>query len=73
VDERRHVLVSGAVPAMRVACFCGTVFEAEPPAGLCPECDAAPAVCATSATEARELTDAYDEALAAIRELPEAA
>jgi hypothetical protein len=67
------VLVSRAVSAMMVACFCGTLFEADPPAGLCPHCDAAPALTATSAAEARELAEAYDEGLAAIRELPEAA
>jgi hypothetical protein len=58
---------------MRVACFCGAVFEAEPPVGMCPECDAAPAICVAGATELRELAAAYEEGLAAIRELPEAA
>lgn len=57
---------------MRVACFCGAVFDADPPAGMCPNCDAPPAICASSLAERRELTEAYDEALAAIRELPEA-
>jgi hypothetical protein len=59
--------------AMRVACFCGTVFDANPPLGMCLNCDAAPVICASSVTELRGLTAAYDEGLEAIRALPEAA
>ena len=58
---------------MRVACFCGAVFEADAPVALCPDCDADAVVCASSVTELRELTAAYEEALAAIRALPEGA
>jgi hypothetical protein len=55
---------------MRVACFCGAVFEAEPPAGMCPECDAAPVIFGGN-TELSELVAAYEEGLAEIRALPE--
>jgi hypothetical protein len=58
---------------MRVACFCGAVFDSDPPVGICPNCDAGAVVCASSTTEARELAATYEEALAAIRALPEAA
>ena len=54
---------------MRVACFCGAVFDADPPAGMCPNCDAAPAICTSSVTEMRELAAAYEAGLAAIHEL----
>jgi hypothetical protein len=58
---------------MRVACFCGAVFDADPPVGICPCCDAPPAICASSATELSDLEAAYNEGLNAIRDLPEAA
>jgi hypothetical protein len=58
---------------MRVACFCGAVFDADPPVGICPCCDAPPAICASSATELSDLVAAYNEGLNAIRDLPEAA
>jgi hypothetical protein len=58
---------------MRIACFCGAVFEADPPVGICPDCDAGAVVCASSVAEMRELTATYEEALEAIRALPEAA
>ena len=56
---------------MRVACFCGAVFEAEPPAAMCPECDAGP-VTFGGTTEPCRLVAAYEEGLAEIRALPEA-
>jgi hypothetical protein len=49
------------------------VFDADPPVGICPSCDAGAVVCASSATEVRELRATCEEALAAIRALPEAA
>ena len=58
---------------MRVACFCGAVFEADPPVGVCPDCDAGAVICASSLTELRELTSIYYETVRAIRALPEAA
>jgi DNA polymerase III gamma/tau subunit len=58
---------------MRVACFCGAVFDTDPPVGFCPHCDAPPAICASSATEVSELEAPYNEGLDAIRGLPEAA
>jgi hypothetical protein len=58
---------------MRVACFCGAVFDTDPPVGLCPDCDAPPAICPSSATESSDLEAAYEEGLHAIRGLPEAA
>ena len=58
---------------MRVACFCGTVFEADPPAAMCPNCDAPPAICASSAEEYLDLMAAYTETLEAIDNLPHAA
>jgi hypothetical protein len=58
---------------MRVACFCGTVFDADPPVGMCPNCDAPPAICASSAEEFADLMDAYTAGQGAIRSLPEAA
>jgi hypothetical protein len=58
---------------VRVACFCGAVFDADPPVGMCPNCDADAVVCASSESEALELRATYEEALGAIRALPEAA
>jgi hypothetical protein len=57
---------------VRVACFCGTAFEAEPPAGMCPECDAGPVIVGGT-TELCELVAAYEDGLAEIQALPEAA
>lgn len=56
---------------MKVACFCGTVFDAEPPVGMCPNCEAPPVISAMSGAEAAELSAAYNEGLDAIRRLPE--
>jgi hypothetical protein len=56
-----------------VACFCGAVFDADPPVGICPGCDAPPAICPSSATEFSDFEAAYNEGLNAIRDLPEAA
>ena len=58
---------------MRVACFCGAVFDADPPVGICAGCDAPPAICASSAKEFSDFEAAYNEGLNAIRDLPEAA
>ena len=58
---------------MRVACFCGAVFEVDPPVGICANCDAPPAICPSGATEVRDLEAACNEGLNAIRDLPEAA
>jgi hypothetical protein len=58
---------------MRIACFCGAVFEADPPVRICPDCEAGAVVCASSGAEMRELTATYEEALEAIRALSEAA
>jgi hypothetical protein len=58
---------------VRVACFCGTVFEADPPAAMCPNCDAPPAICASSEEQFTDLMTAYSEAREAIHNLPEAA
>ena len=55
-----------------MACFCGTVFEADPLAAMCPNCDAPPALCASD-PEVADVIAAYHEGLEAIRELPEAA
>jgi hypothetical protein len=71
LDGRRRV--SGRALAMRVACFCGAVFDADPPVGICPYCDAPPAICASSATEFSDLEATYNEGLNAIRDLPDAA
>jgi hypothetical protein len=49
------------------------VFEADPPVRICPDCEAGAVVCASSGAEMRELTATYEEALKAIRALPEAA
>jgi hypothetical protein len=58
---------------MRVAGFCGAVFDADPPVGICPNRNAPSAICRTGATELSDLKAAYDEGLNAIRDLPEAA
>jgi hypothetical protein len=75
--ERSPIAIEGSrrarsVGGMRVACFCGAVFEADPPAGMCPRCDAPPAVCGP-ATEVGDLMAAYDHCLMGIRHLPEVA
>jgi DNA polymerase III gamma/tau subunit len=58
---------------MRVACFCGAVYDADPPVGFCPHCDAAPVICPSGAADSSDLEAAYNEAVDAIRDLPEAA
>ena len=58
---------------MRVACFCGAVFDADPPVGICPNCDAPHAICPSAAIESSDREAAYNEGLNAIRDLPEAA
>lgn len=58
---------------MRVACFCGAVFDADPPVGICPNCDAPPVINPSRGKELNDLVAAYSEALKAIRDLPEAA
>jgi hypothetical protein len=58
---------------MRVACFCGAVFDADPPVAICPHCDAPPVICPSGTTELSDLEAAYNEVRNAIRDLPEAA
>jgi hypothetical protein len=58
---------------MRVACFCGAVFDADAPVGICPNCNAPPVICPSRAMELSDLEAAYNEVLNAIRDLPEAA
>jgi hypothetical protein len=53
--------------------FLWAVIDADPPVGICPNCDAPPAICPTGATDLSDLEAAYNEALNAIRDLPEAA
>jgi hypothetical protein len=58
---------------MRVACFCGAVYDADPPVGFCPHCDAPPVICPSGGADSSDLEAAYNEAMDAIRDLPEAA
>jgi hypothetical protein len=46
---------------MRVACFCGAVFDTYPPVGISPNCDAPPAICTSGATELSDLETAHNE------------
>jgi hypothetical protein len=48
---------------MRVAGFCGAVFDTDPLVGIRPNCDAPPAICPSGTTELSDLEAAYNEGL----------
>jgi hypothetical protein len=70
-DGWRHV--DRGAPAMRVAGFCGAVFDAGSTGQNLPQLRCPFRDLSIGATELRDLEAAYNEGLNAIRDLPEAA